>query len=482
MSARPAIAMSSILGILILIGLLAAIFALLRNPNGRKILLTILTVVLVVGGILFAGIFTLRVAHVPGPGMNAMPGPNAVPNMPMIMIKPVILLCIIFGVLGAFRFFKNHKAGAGTILIIAVLLVPVLLFFFFLSAHSGRVHLTTYSEAMVETPVGTLSNPPVPLPPAYTMPSIWQEGIADQFAANVYPSKAAALKGLRPKIDEVLRKAAEGKSAPQKAVLFAGGLSASEVHSLMDSPDVEAAWTIEPLPRNLQENEISIATNFTLTGERTASHDRIVIKTRSGGLDVYISSSGQSSPTNLKAMVEEKPWLTDLAGYQSIYPNSRFAVARSHSSATDEKTAEHEAITEACSQVAQVLWDMNPNHGKLLSGTLSVNPTDLESRGMILDRFSQQLYGMAGPICRQAMLIDLSPNKIQPLANAKFEIIAEQHKTWARILLSFVGMAAVIALVYAFLNAATRGYYSWSLRIAALVLLAAGVVIVLSLA
>ena len=157
-------------------------------------------------------------------------------------------------------------------------------------------------------------------------------------------------------------------------------------------------------------------------------------------------------------------------------------MARSHSSATDEKTAEREAITEACSQVTQVLWEMNPNRDKFLAGNLSVNPTDIESRGLILDRFSQQLYGMAGPICRNALLIDLSPAKIQPLANAKFAIVAEQQKTWARILLSFVGMAAVIALVYVFLNAATRGYYSWSLRIAAVVLLAVGVAIVLSLA
>ncbi len=498
MNARFALAPLGILEILILIGVFFAIFALLRNPNGRKIFLTILTVVLVVGGILFAGLFTLRVAHVPGPAMNSMPGPRPVWNMPMMMIKPVLFLCVIFLIVGVIRGVKSKKFSTGTVLIIAVLLVPALLLIMSIglpalhrikdarsSAYNGPATLAepsveVYSE--VPLPPGYGANSEVPLPPAYTTPSIWQDSIANQFTANVYPSKAAALKGLRPKIDEVLRKAAEGKPTPPKVVLFAAGLSATEVHSLMDSGDsVETPWTVEPLPRNLSADEISIGANFSVRDSRTEHRGNMVMKYENGIIEVSIRSQGQ--PVAFNAMIEEKPWLEDLAEYQTRYPtSSRFAVARSHSSATDEKTAEREAITDACSQVAQVLWEMNPNRDKFLAGNLSVNPTDIESRGLIIDRFSQQLYGMAGPICRNALLIDLSPDKIQPLANAKFAIVAEQQQTWARILLSFVGMAVVIALVYAFLNAATRGYYSWSLRIAALVLLAAGVAIVLSLA
>jgi hypothetical protein len=498
MTTQIAIAPVMIIGTILLIAVLFAIFALLRNPNGRKIFLTILTVVLVVGGILFAGLFTLRVAHVPGPAMNSMPGPKALWNLPMMMIKPVMLLCVIFLVVGVIRGVKTKKFGAGTVLIIAVLLVPALLLIMSIgmpalhqyknARSSVYIEHATLAEPSVEVysevplPPGYTANSPVPLPPAYTSPSIWQDSVAEQFTANVYPSKAAALKGMRPKIDETLRKVAEGKQTPPKVVLFAGGLTATEVHGLMDSGDsVETPWTVEPLPRNLSADEISIGANFSVRGSRTEHRGNMVMKYENGIIEVSIRSQGQ--PVTFNAMIEEKPWLEDLAEYQTRYPtSSRFAVARSHSSATDEKTAEREAITDACSQVAQVLWEMNPNRGKFLSGNLSVNPTDLESRGFVLDRFSQQLYGMAGPICRNALLIDLSPEKIQPLANAKFEIVAQQQKTWARVLLSFVGMAAVIGLVYVFLNAATRGYYSWSLRIAAVVLLGVGVGIVLSLA
>ncbi|NLH18351.1 MAG: hypothetical protein GX455_17385 [Phycisphaerae bacterium] len=491
MNARPAIATLGILEILILIGVLLAIVALLRNPNGRKILLTILTVLLVVGGILFAGFFTLRVTHVPGPA--SMHGPKAFSDMPLMMVKPVLLLCVIMGIIGAIRGFKNKKFGTGTILIIAVLLAPALLFLVIMPISHVRVENTqpwnTPAEPSVAPSTTVESGSPIamtdstiPLPPGYSTPSIWQDAIAGQFTANVYPSKAGALKALRPKIDETLRTLAEGKPDP-KVVLFAAGLTATEVHSLMDSKDTDSiAWSAEPLVRNLQENEISISTNFAATDSRVDTiGNQVTLKKVKGLLEVSVYPNN-GKPTVLKAMIDEKPWLEDLAGFQSANPNSRFAVSRSYSSATDEKTAELEAVADACRQVARVLWEMNPKRGNLISGELTVNLTDIENRGMILDRFSQQLYGMAGPICRQALLIDLSPNKIQPLANAKFAIIAEQQETWARILLSFVGMAVVILLVYAFLNAATRGYYAWSLRIAALVLLGVGIAIVLSLA
>lgn len=480
MNERFAIAPLGILAILILIGVLLAIFALLRNPNGRKNLLTILIFGAMVGGAMFVGIFAMRASQIPGPGRNAFHAPMAI----SMLLKPILLFVGIFLIVGVFRAVKNKKA-IPIVLIPIIFLTPALLFFLLIpGAHVQQNSAIVYNGPQTPAAPPRVQESTVPLPPAYASPSIWQDSVAGQFTANVYPSKAAALKGMRPKIDELLRKAAEGKPTPPKAVLFAGGLSATEVHSLMDSPETEVAtWIVEPLPRNLQENEISIAVNFVLTGERNESHgNRMVLKMQSGVLEITINPIDQFSRAVLKAMVDEKPWLTDLAGYQSTFPNSRFVVARSHSSATDEQTARGEAINDACQQVIQVLWDMNPNRGKLISGSLTFTTTDLESHGLILDRFSQQLYGMAGPICRDALLIDLSPAKIQPLANAKFAMIAEQQKTWARILLSFVGMAAVILVVYAFLNAATRGYYAWSLRIAALVLLGVGVAIVLSLA
>jgi hypothetical protein len=499
MNARFALAPLGILEILILIGVLFAIVALLRNPTGRKIFLTILTVVFVVGAVLFAGIFTLRVSHFPAPGVPSVQGPlTAAKAMAIPLVWSVLLLCVLFGIIGVIRGVKNKKFGVATVVIILVCLIPVLLFFLLMPVAYFRIRQAQPamdSSATIVSPSSSdqtlvLPSPPgyttssIPLPPAYSTPSIWQEGVASQFTANVYPTKALALKSLRPKIDEILRKIAEGKSTPPKVILFASGLGAAEIHSLMDSSGTNTAnWTVEPLPRNLQEDEVSVAAMFTVTGSRTETRDNMTLKTENGILEVSVNSGGnRNAITAVKAMVEEKPWLVDLAGYQSTHPQTRLLIGRSWSEATEEKVAEQEAVADACRQVNQVLQEMNPQQGSRLSGNLSVNPTDIESRGMILDRFSQQLYGIAGPICRHALLIDLSPAKVQPLANAKFALVETVRQSWARLILSFVGMAAIIALVYAFLNAATRGYYTWSLRIAAAVLLVAGIAIVVSLA
>jgi hypothetical protein len=43
-------------------------------------------------------------------------------------------------------------------------------------------------------------------------------------------------------------------------------------------------------------------------------------------------------------------------------------------------------------------------------------------------------------------------------------------------------MFALICVVYLFLNAATRGYYAWSLRIALIIVLGIGVLVVLNFA
>ena len=42
---------------------------------------------------------------------------------------------------------------------------------------------------------------------------------------------------------------------------------------------------------------------------------------------------------------------------------------------------------------------------------------------------------------------------------------------------SVIGLLVLITAVYAFLNAATKGYYAWSLRIAGIVLAAAIIIL-----
>ncbi len=117
----------------------------------------------------------------------------------------------------------------------------------------------------------------------------------------------------------------------------------------------------------------------------------------------------------------------------------------------------------------------------ILPTNFDVTENDISSAGLVIDRFTQRFSGMAGPIWRQALLVDRSQSKLEELANKKINISNVKHETWGKMTITLLGMFTLICLVYFFLNAATRGYYTWALRIAVGVLMIVGVFLVLTL-
>jgi hypothetical protein len=73
-------------------------------------------------------------------------------------------------------------------------------------------------------------------------------------------------------------------------------------------------------------------------------------------------------------------------------------------------------------------------------------------------------------------LLDVSPEKLTKLAHRKAAVMRATKKTWTRMSVSVFGFTILITLVYVFLNAATKGYYVWSLRIAGIVLFLAVII------
>ncbi len=176
----------------------------------------------------------------------------------------------------------------------------------------------------------------------------------------------------------------------------------------------------------------------------------------------------------------DKPWVEDFSGFLNTRPNSRFVIAKSAESCMTEAEANQQAVQNACTQVADMLGHASPRRsGVPVSFAKPANSTDILEGNFILDRFVQSFEGTAGKIWRQALLVDASAKKLKNLAQRK-AIIARARKTgFARMFFSIFGLIVLITVVYAFLNAATKGYYVWSLRIAGIVF--AFVVIILLL-
>ena len=135
-----------------------------------------------------------------------------------------------------------------------------------------------------------------------------------------------------------------------------------------------------------------------------------------------------------------------------------------------EAEANNQAVKNACNLVAGMIGQDSPRKSGIpVSFVKPVNTTDIIEGDFILDRFVQSFEGTTGKIWRQALLLDVSPEKLKNLAMRK-TVIAQARKTnFARMFFSIIGLIALITVVYAFLNAATKGYYVWSLRISGFV-------------
>jgi len=97
----------------------------------------------------------------------------------------------------------------------------------------------------------------------------------------------------------------------------------------------------------------------------------------------------------------------------------------------------------------------------------------------VIDQFVQSFDGSTGDIWRQALLLDVSTAPLRRLETRISSVARVSRMTWARMIGSAVGVVALIAVIYFFLNMATRGYYEWSLRIAGVVLAIVAVISVL---
>ena len=138
-----------------------------------------------------------------------------------------------------------------------------------------------------------------------------------------------------------------------------------------------------------------------------------------------------------------------------------------------EAEANNQAIRSACVQIADMIGQTLPQRprrsGVPVSFAKPVNSTDILEGGFILDRFVQSFEGTTGKIWRQALLLDVSVEKLKNLAQRKAVIALARKTGFARMLFSILGLIALITVVYVFLNAATKGYYVWSLRVAGIV-------------
>lgn len=440
----------------------------------------------VIGSLLFFGLTALiggRMAI--GHGGFGMPG-----FMEIVIVLPFAFTLLVL------MFVKAPKVGIGVF--VALLAAGAFLFFVRSQRH------TVYREAML-TPGGDIhltqpvvperpSEPwestngegrssgayaVVPSPPKPVSTPMWSEGVENEYEADVYPSRQAAVKALASHLEKWIQDVAEDANEPLKIVLFQDQWERSLMwrfeRALEDAlPGIPCS--IEAGHRNIDWDEVGITLGFEITQSQSAPWDSQGQVLFDSGRAVAHARNRERETTAIQSFME-KPWADDFTSFANERSDRQFIIARSQSACTSENEAKRQAEQDACVQVLSRLGRVGPT----MPGQLppAVTPTDILEGGFIVDQFVQSFDGLSGRLWRHTVLIDAAPEKLTRLEGQQTAQMHVERLTWAGMILSALGVVAIILITYLFLNMATRGYYVWSLRIAGTVLAIAGIVSVI---
>ncbi|MBC8217498.1 MAG: hypothetical protein H8E73_03445 [Planctomycetes bacterium] len=385
-----------------------------------------------------------------------------------IKILPIFVLLLLVVIPAIILFVKlfSKRPWIGGFVALGLLSVFALAFFFLTVRHRQVV---THSGLHFDR--GSVESESKPA-------AIWQPGIEDEFEANVYPSKLSAVRSLGLRIGEPIRQLFGDQTWPNKGILFQGSHEPGVLDELIKAiarKFPETQWTIAPETVAVEPNEVGIRLDLSaLQAGPTPwnsgnSRDEITRGT------VRASVLAGDRQIGISAEFAEKPWIENFDGVWNNRPNGRF-IAKSAESCVTREEAERQAIENACCKLTDLLRQ-TPRANATPSVPRKVTANDVLEREFVLDRFSQKFEGRAGEIWRHALLIDASVGKLEQLARHKTTVARQIKWSWARMLGSVIGLLALITVVYAFLNAATKGYYAWSLRIAGIVLATAIIIL-----
>ena len=188
-----------------------------------------------------------------------------------------------------------------------------------------------------------------------------------------------------------------------------------------------------------------------------------------------------------------KPWLDDWMSFVNSDSNHRWIRGDSARTALSAEEAVANACTDAANELLPLVRSqMSANAAgrasiRVADSFVLQKTTELLVNGTaVQDRFVQRFDRSYGQIWQASVLIDASPRKIEAVARSVAdqaradyqEKLASQKRqalqqtaTWG----SLAAFLAVIVVLYWFLNAATKGYFTWRLRFGAVTLIAFGI-------
>lgn len=307
--------------------------------------------------------------------------------------------------------------------------------------------------------------------------------LAEHFDPDVYQSEGTAIRGLTGQVGKMLDSLTHGRRAP--ATIYIEGNAnqflAREMWKVLNKDFPFADVSFSKSTVKVSDDMVILAA--WIEDQIEAEVPDLAAAVASPAKVLRIEAIGKEGKVSRSARFLDKPWVDDFATFASGNQERAWVMAMSRDPAVSVAEAEQQALGDAVAQIEPRVRDRLAHHVHGAADLLVQRQVraGLESSGMIVDRFVQRFERPYGEIWQVGLLIDASPKKIAALAEKCDRMLAGQQRTFRQTVLSIAGLVALVCVVYIFLNSVTKGYFVWSLRAAALAILAGGVFLVLLL-
>ena len=174
-----------------------------------------------------------------------------------------------------------------------------------------------------------------------------------------------------------------------------------------------------------------------------------------------------------------KPWLADFPGYVNAHGGRQFILGRSTRACATEKEAMDQARSQAASQVRELVrTHVTPARfgGESEAWIRSRVAREMSIGTLVVDRSLSKVKRPYGDVWSAAVLVDASGDRIAPMVREHDTWLGGREASVRQRTGSILGLGAAILLIYAVMNAATKGYFRGRLRVGAAMALGIGAV------
>ena len=195
--------------------------------------------------------------------------------------------------------------------------------------------------------------------------------------------------------------------------------------------------------------------------------------------DVATALRSLSNTGGRAGVADQKPWAVRFAQYVNDHPGRQWVVGRAPRPCLSEQEAAEAAHADAAEKVYPVLLRQLDGRRRDAQWLRDAMQRDVAEGRLDADRFAEQFDRPYGKVWAESVLLDVSPERLDPLL-AQYRIRLRAHHLQVRRHVTIAAaLTTVTLLAYLLINSLTKGYFTTRLRVATTAIIAVAAVILL---